>query len=152
MYIDTNVFAYAIENHPKYGKSCTRILSDIQQKKIEAACSVLVLAELINVLVKMNKALSSKGEKKLVIADNISAVLSLPIVWIDLDIRIIESASAYDYPVNGVDYVHIASMNENSISEILSADRELDRVKSITRMDPVDYKEYIPVERKRYGV
>lgn len=103
-----------------------RALSDVQQKKIEASCSVLMLVELINVLVKLNRALSSKREKKLVIADNIAEVLSLPIIWIDMDIRIIETASTYDYPVNGVDY-DIASMNANSIIEVLSADRELDK-------------------------
>ncbi len=99
-----------------------------------------VLVGLINVLVKLNKIISSKREKKLVIADNIAAVLSLPIVWIDLDIRIIGTAFTLDYPVNGVDYVHIASMNASFMSEVLSADRELDKVASIKRIDPIDYK------------
>ena len=73
------------------------------------------------------------------IADNIAAVLSLPIIWIDLDILIIETASRYEYSVNGVDYVHIASMETNSISEVFSADQELDKVKSIKRINPTDY-------------
>ena len=59
--------------------------------------------------------LSTKDEKKLVIADSIAAVLSLPIVWIDLDTFIIEKASTLDYDVNGVDNVHIASMEADSI-------------------------------------
>ena len=74
------------------------------------------------------------------IADNIAAVLSLPIIWIDLDVLIIETASTFDYGINGVDYVHIASMEANSITEILSADQELDRVKSIKRIDPNNYR------------
>jgi predicted nucleic acid-binding protein len=139
LYIDTNVFVYAIENHPKYGKSCARILSEIQEKKMEAASSILVLVELISVLVKLNKILSSRGEKKLVIADNIAAVLSLPIIWIDLDLLVIETA-AYGYGISGVDYAHIASMEVNSISEVISADQELDKVKSIKRIDPNDYR------------
>jgi predicted nucleic acid-binding protein len=139
-YIDTNVFVYAIENHPKYGKSCAKILSDLHEKRIQGSSSVLVLVELINVLAKLNKILKTKQESQLVISDNIAAVLSLPIIWIDLDIRIIETASTYDYQVNGVDYVHIASMDANSISEVLSADHELDKVKSVTRIDPLDYK------------
>ena len=72
--------------------------------------------------------LSSKDEKKLVIADNIAAVLSLPIVWIELDTFNIEKASTLDYDVNGVDYVHLASMEADSIIEVLSADKELDRL------------------------
>ncbi|MFI5421953.1 MAG: type II toxin-antitoxin system VapC family toxin [Nitrososphaerales archaeon] len=139
-YIDTNIFIYAIENHPKYGKSCTRILRDIQEKKIESSASVLVLVELISVLVKLNKVLSSKEEAKLVIRDNIAAIQSLPIIWIDLDFLTIERAASYDYPINGVDYLHIASMEVNSLTEILSADRELDKVRSIKRIDPIDYR------------
>ena len=105
-FLDTNIFVYAIENHPKYGKSCVRILSDIQEKRIDTRASTLVLVELINVLAKLNKVLSKRGEEKLVIADNIAAVLSLPIIWIDLDVLIIETASTFDYGINGVDYVH----------------------------------------------
>jgi len=139
-YIDTNIFVYAVEKHPKYGRMCAKILSDLQEKKIQGTCSVLVLVELINVLTKLNKIISKEGANKLVIADNIAAVLSLPIIWIDLDISIIETASKYEYAVNGVDYVHIASMNGNTIDEILSADRDLDKVKAVKRIDPLDYK------------
>ena len=140
VYVDTNIFVYAIENHPKYGKSCAKVLSDIQEKRIEASCSILVLVELMNVLVKLNRILSNRGEKKLVISDNIAAVLSLPIIWIDLEVLVIETASKYDYGINGVDYVHVASMEMNSITQVLSADRELDKVKSIKRIDPNDYR------------
>lgn len=30
-YLDTNILLYVIEQHPRYGKSCTRILSDIER-------------------------------------------------------------------------------------------------------------------------
>ncbi len=139
-YIDTNVFIYAIENHPRYGRACTKILRDVQEKRIEVSASVLVLVEIISVLVRLNKVLSSKDEAKLVIRDNISAVQSMPITWMDLDFLIIERASTYDYAINGVDYLHVATMDVNSITEVLSADQELDRVKSIKRIDPNDYR------------
>jgi len=29
IYLDTNVIVYAIENHPRYGKPCTAILSTL---------------------------------------------------------------------------------------------------------------------------
>ncbi len=54
IYIDTNVFVYAIENHPRFGRNCRRILEDVERERLEASCSVLVLAELINVLKKIN--------------------------------------------------------------------------------------------------
>ena len=91
-------------------------------------------------LVKLYKTLSAKGENKLVTKDNIEAILSLPITWLDLDIFVIETASALDYGVSGVDYLHFASIEANSIREIISADLEIDEVNSIKRTDPLEYR------------
>lgn len=139
IYIDTNVFVYAIENHPRFGRNCRRILEDIEGERLEASCSVLVLAELVNVLKKINDVISKQGKKVLNIERNIEAVMSLPVVWIDLDFLVIEKASTYKFDVNGIDYMHVASMELNSMNEILSADRELDKVNLIRRTDPLDY-------------
>ncbi len=139
IYLDTNIIVYAIENHPKYGKACKKILEDIEARRLEASASVLILVELINVLVKLNKILKRRGKKPLSIKENILAVLSLPIVWVDLDLLIIEKASEYTFEINGVDYIHVASMEVNSINEVLSADKDLDRIRIVGRIDPLEY-------------
>ncbi|MBI4162745.1 MAG: type II toxin-antitoxin system VapC family toxin [Candidatus Aenigmarchaeota archaeon] len=136
MYIDTNIFVYAIENHPKYGVSCKKILEDVENKKIDVACSTLVLTELINVLVKIKKVAGDKLNVK----ESISAVLSLPINWTDMSIFIIENAASYKYNVSGADYIHIATMEMNSISKIISADGDFDKVDNVKRIDPLNYK------------
>ncbi len=138
-YLDTNIILHAIENHPKYGKTCKKILEDIEARKLEASASVLVLVELINVLVKLNKILKRRGQRPLSIKENVQAVLSLPIVWVDLDLLIIERASEYTFEINGVDYIHVASMEVNSINEVLSADKDLDRIRIVRRIDPLEY-------------
>ena len=140
IYVDTNVFVYAIENHPRYGASCKKILEDLQEGRLEAACSVLVLVELINVLKKVNDVLSRERKSTPNLGANIEAVMSLPVTWLDLDFLVIERASSYSYDVGGIDYVHISSMELNSITEIISADRELDRIRILTRVDPVEYR------------
>jgi len=139
-YLDTNVIIYAIENHPKYGKRCKRILEDIESEKLKVCCSVLVLVETINVLIKVNKVLREKKEKPLNINENIDAILSLPITWLDLNFSIIKKASEYNYNVSGVDYIHIATMELNSVGKIISADKDFDEVEFIKRVDPLDYK------------
>lgn len=136
IYIDTNTFVYAIENHPKYGNACKRILIDIMNKKIDAACSILVLVELLNVLVKMHKLTEGKIDVK----RSIQAVLSMPITWFEIDFFIIENAAGYNYHISGIDYVHIATMEMNSIKKVISADSELDKVDFIERIDPLKYK------------
>lgn len=139
IYLDTNVIVYAIENHPVYGNSCKKILLDIQNKKLEASSSMLTLAELLNVLVKINRMRNSEGKGILDINKSIMAVLSLPIKWFDLDFTVIERASAYDYRVSGVDYIHIASMDVHMVYSIISADSEFDKIDFIKRVDPLRY-------------
>ena len=140
IYVDTNVIIYAIDNHPRYGASCRKILEDVQESRLEAACSVLVLVVLINVLKKIDDTLSRERKSILNLGANIEAVMSLPVTWLDLDFLVIERASSYSYDVGGIDYVHISSMELNSITEIISADRELDRIRILTRVDPVEYR------------
>ena len=135
IYIDTNVFVYAIENHPKYGEACKKILVDIMNKKIGAACSVIVLAELLNVLVKMRKLTGDKLD----VRKSINAVLSLPITWFDLNFFVLEYAAGYTFKISGIDYVHVATMEIHSIKKNISADAELDKVDFIERIDPLDY-------------
>jgi predicted nucleic acid-binding protein len=139
IYVDTNIFIYAIENHPKYGESCKKILLDIESEKLKASSSVLVLVEIINVITKINRILRGQRKNPLDIAKNIDAILSLPIIWLDLDFLTIRKASEYDYSISGVDYVHIATMEINSITEIVSADNELDKIKFIKRIEPENY-------------
>ena len=139
IYLDTNVIVYAIENHPKYGKKCKEILEDVESGKVKVTSSVLILVELINAIVKLNKILKKENRSLLNLEENISAVLSLPINWVDLDFLIIERASQYEYEINGVDYLHIATMEINSMTEILSADEDLDKVRIIKRIDPLGY-------------
>ncbi len=136
-YLDTNVIVYAIENHPKYGQSCKRILEDIYNKKLKVCSSFLVLIELINVISKINRKL--EPEKRLNIRTNIEAVTSLPIIWLDIDLIALERAAEYSYNVSGVDYVHIALMEINMVISIISADSELDKIKTINRVDPLEY-------------
>jgi predicted nucleic acid-binding protein len=138
-YLDTNVIIYAIENHPKYGKACKKILQDIESGKIKVCASMLVLVEIINVLTKINKLLRKESKNELDIRKNMDAVLSLPIMWYDLGFLVIKQASEYEYNIAGADYTHIATMELNSVNEIVSADQDFDKVNVIKRIDPLSY-------------
>ena len=137
IYIDTNTIGYAIENHPKYGGACKRVLLDVYNKKLDACSSFSVLIELINVLTRINRKLEIN--RKLDIRKSIEAILSLPIVWLDINTFSIERAAEYTYNVSGADYIHIALMEINMINTIISADAELDKVDIIKRVDPLDF-------------
>ncbi len=139
-YLDTNVLIYAIENHPRYGGACKTILSDVEKGRAEVCASILILVELLNVLTRINKILKKEKKKPLNIRKNLDAVLSLPIIWYDLDLILLKRAAEYDFDVSGVDYVHIATMEINMINEIVSADKELAKVTFVKRIDPLKYQ------------
>lgn len=136
-YIDTNVFIYAIEQHPEYGVSCAKILRSVQNKTLTASCSVLVLVEVISVLKKINGVLRQRKQQLLDIRANIDAILALPIRWLDMNVHIICRASEYTYTTSGVDYLHIATMEVHNINEIISADKDFDTVEIIKRINPL---------------
>lgn len=140
MYLDTNIIIYAMENHKKYGNACTKILLDVQKEKTKCTASMQVLVESINVMLKINKLLRAEGEKQLDIRKSIDAIMSLPIVWLDINFSVIKRAAEYDYAVSGADYIHIATMEINGIKKIISADAELERVDIIKRIDPLRYE------------
>ena len=139
-YLDTNIIVYAIENHPKFGKECKKILKEIQNSRLEVGCSMLVLIELINVLKKINKKLREDGGGNLDIKKNIDAILSLPIIWFGIGIIVIKRASEYDFSVTGIDYIHISTMELNSVNEIITADKDFDKVSIVRRLDPLKFK------------
>ena len=57
-----------------------------------------------------------------------------------MDFFVIENAAMYNYNISGIDYIHIATMEINSIKKAISADTELDKVDFIERIDPLEYK------------
>src|SRR3989344_3050542 len=98
-YIDTNIFIYAIENHPSYGKACKKILLDVQEGRLRAGASMLVLVEIIKVLAKINTELKRRKQKPLDLEANLDAILSLPVTWFDLDFLTIRKATEYPYNI-----------------------------------------------------
>jgi len=139
-YLDTNVIIYAIESHPKYGEKCKDILKAVENAELEVCASTMILVEVINVLCKLNRILEKAQKEKLNIRKNIDAILSLPIKWIELDFAIIRRASEYTFKVSGIDYVHAASMELNLVNEVISADKDLDKIDFIKRIDPLTFK------------
>ena len=138
-YIDTNIFIYAIENHPSYGKSCKKILLDVQEGKLKTGASMLVLVEIIKVLAKINTELKRRKQKPLDLEANLDAILSMPITWFNLDFLTIRKATEYPYNITVQDYFHLAAMELNSVKEVISADKDFDKALFIKRIDPSEY-------------
>ena len=97
------------------------------------------MVEIFNSLSKINKELKKDSKKTLDIKQNIDAILSYQITWFELEFLTIKKAAEYLYNIASTDYFHLATMELNSIKEIISADIELDKVEFIKRIDPLEY-------------
>ena len=136
-YLDTNIILYAIQNHPEYGSPCKKILTAIESGREKVGASTLVLLEVYGTLRKLNGILRRKKKKELDIQGNISAILSLPIVWFDMSVFVIERAITYSYQMQTADYIHLATADIQGMREIFSADHEFDDISWLSRIDPL---------------
>jgi len=129
-YIDTNIWIYAMIAHPKYGEKCREILKKIEDKRLKAAISTQVLGEVAGVLYSKYKVKDTTSQ--------LNAVLSYPIEIYIVYPDAIRVAAEYarEYGITPYDGIHIALAVEHNVRDIISADKELDKVELIKRIDP----------------
>lgn len=133
-FIDSNIFFYAKIFDREYGAACAKILDKIAKGKLEAATSTLVIVELANALRKYG--LSDE------VKDVVDAVFSLDIRVFDVDSLGVRNAIGIfdEFRISPYDCVHVAVMKETGIANVISADRDFDKVNWIKRLDPKNFK------------
>jgi predicted nucleic acid-binding protein len=133
VYIDSNVFFYAKILDRQYGEACAEILRKIENGEVEAATSTLVIVELANALRKYGLADEVK--------DVVDAIFSLDMSVFEVDsLDVRTAAHVYDeFRISPYDCVHVAIMKKASIAEIISADKDFDKITWIKRLDPKNF-------------
>jgi len=116
VYIDTNIFIYAIIHHPMYGEVCSRILKSLKEKKYDAYGSLMVAIELLGSLSRINSTIAKKA---------MELYLSLDMAILPIDEKILSLASIINEVVNvGYDAIHAALMILNEIPIIITNDKD----------------------------
>ena len=132
-FIDSNIFIYAAQAHPKFGKACKRVVEDIESGKIEATTSVLNVAEVAEVI---DRNVDRKTSITVV-----ELLLALPMDIEDvvkeheIDALSIFSLSKANY----FDTVFVAVMKEKFINTIITNDSHFEEIKGIKSIKPFDY-------------
>ncbi|MEK6887454.1 MAG: type II toxin-antitoxin system VapC family toxin [Candidatus Aenigmatarchaeota archaeon] len=132
-FIDSNIFIYAAQAHPKFGKACKKIIEDIESRKLEATTSVLNVAEVVEVI---DRNVNRK------IATNVAELLlALPMDIEDVvkehEIDALSIFSSYE--ANYFDTVFVAVMKEKFIDAIITNDSHFEDIKGIKTIKPLDY-------------
>ncbi len=136
VFLDTNIFMYAAGAQHLYKKACVQILSDVEAGLLEAALNVEVLQELLYRYSHIN--LADKGIQLC------RRILHYPLrIWpvtaADARLAIDLLDSYHNRGLKPRDAIHAATMRNNGVFRILSADRDFDRLDFVTRIDPLSY-------------
>lgn len=133
MYIDSNVFFYAKILDTRYGEACAKIVESIAKAELKAVASTLVVLETANALMKYGLMDAVK--------DEIDAICSLGMTLSPVDDIIIRWAGDIfqKIGISPYDCVHAATMRKLGVTEILSVDKDFDKISEIRRVDPKSY-------------
>jgi len=116
VYIDTNIFLYAMLHHPEFGNMCEEIVRDIGKKLFDSTGSNLVAMEILGVLSKIDPSKARKAAND---------YYKLSVEELVIDPTVIDFAGAIIEVVNiRYDGIHAAVMLMNDVDTIITNDAD----------------------------
>jgi predicted nucleic acid-binding protein len=133
MFLDTNVFLYAIGGQGPYKEPCRAILSAVGRGVLDAVTNTEVLQEILHV--RARRVNIKDGTSAARAAAGIVGEV-LPVTQQD----VLRACSVLDrHPTLGArDALHVAVMNHAKLTLLVSVDRDFDSIKTLKRLEPSD--------------
>jgi len=133
-YLDANIFIYPVLYESEDLKYYERLFLDIINKKILGITSLLTWDELVHSIWKKRGRYTAIIEGK--------KFLNMPnLIFIGANMNIINKAQELikKYNIKPRDAIHVATALLNNINEIISDDKDFDKIKEIKRIRPEDF-------------
>lgn len=131
-FIDTNIFIRHLTNDdPKQSPACFALIQAIEQGKLSAWTSELVISEVVFVLSKVYKLNRDTIRELLLPLINLPG---LKLTHKRLYRRVFKLYTAL--PIDYVDAYHVALMENRKAPELYSYDTDFDRITEIQRFEP----------------
>lgn len=127
-FVDSNIFLYALQAHPQYGKTAKNILERIDTEE-NAVTSLINIGEVCWWLESHQKGDLVKEKLEL-----IDALLFLQIESISLEDFLKAAAFKKTYNIDFNDRLSLAVMKRKQIKEIYSNDSDFDKVEWVKRI------------------
>lgn len=133
-FIDTNIFLrHLTRDDPQKARACFTLIEAIEQGKLSAWTSDLVIAELVFILSQKDTYNLSRDA----IRDILLPLINLPglkLAHKRMYARVFELYTSL--PIDYVDAYHAALMERRGALELYSYDTDFDRIPGITRLEP----------------
>lgn len=140
VFIDSNIPMYYAGRESEFKEPCRHILESIASEEIDAYTSVEVLQEILYRFWHLRDITTGRR-----IFDLFSKTIAAVLPVIEHDVYLARALSE-KYTCGPRDLLHVAVMQNNDIKTIISADRDFDSVRSIKRIDPLDFKKWLEAD------
>jgi hypothetical protein len=131
--LDTNIFMYAAGQEHPLKAPCVAILRRVANEELEAVTSTEVLQEIVYRYGAIREAQHGIRLARLTVDQVGGAVL--PVTLRDMQ-RAFGLVERHGETIAARDAVHAATMLNNGLTYLLSADTHFDAIAGITRVDP----------------
>ncbi len=136
IFLDANVFMYAAGAAHPYKSPCVRILTDVEQGILQTAINAEILQELLYRYSHIQ--LAQKGIQ--LCRDILCYPLTvLPITEADVELALDLFEEYQGVGLKPRDAIHAATMRNNGLRQLISADKDFDALDFIVRVDPASY-------------
>lgn len=130
-FLDTNiVLRYLLADHPKQSPRAKEFLERVEKGEEKVITTPLVIAEAVYVL-------ESTGADRKKISQALSKIISLPGLQIAGKQNFAKAFSLYQKKnIDFVDAFHAVFAKEKGLKEVVSFDKDFDRVAGLSRKEP----------------
>jgi len=135
-FLDANVFMYAAGTLHPYKDNCVHILADVESGVLSAAVNTEILQELLYRYSHIKLA-----DKGIQLCREIMKYpfTILPVTEMDMRLAIDLFETHHAAGLKPRDAIHAATMQNNGISHVISADKDFEYLDFVTRIDPLTY-------------
>jgi predicted nucleic acid-binding protein len=135
-FLDVNVFMYAAGSPHPYKDSCVRILSDLETGALMAVVNTEIFQELLYRYSHIK--LADKGVQ--LCRDILKYPITiLPVTEADIRLAVDLFDSQRVAGLKPRDAIHAATMQNNGISRLISADKDFEHLGFVNCIDPLAY-------------
>jgi hypothetical protein len=132
-FLDTNIFMYAAGRDHPLKASCVAVLRRVSREELDVLTNTEVLQELLYRYGAIGELQRGLHLARLAV-DQVAGEV-LPVTIVDMH-RAFDLFDRYGTEITGRDAVHAATILNNSLTHIISADSHFDIIEGITRLGP----------------
>jgi predicted nucleic acid-binding protein len=132
VYVDANVFLYAIGGESAYREPCRALIGGIRHQRIRGETSVTTLEEVVHHRRRRGDAMAvARGREVARICSKVHPL--------DQTLSLSALTVVERHPELGIgDAIHVATALAHGLQAVVSGDRDFDRIRGIERIDPLD--------------